>query len=352
MVDSNSFNSSEIEGASDSSVPETQNNQSAGMSTSQTSESAGQPLSEGGAPSYGAISSQEGEWMLNGERRSGIASEYMARQNATQQSTGEQTEKAGSSFGNGSTASSTPTSSGSQSDYPQNPDFSTGAPTSFPQTLGSDYPYPNGVTPNTLGSLGNLSGLNQPRPRKLPGRGWAITTLIGGIVLCLLIAPLVFFGTLVVKALGVAEHMETVSGQSTITVEDDFSEYTLVTVLSDKKEGWDCEVRKDGSKISPADDGDGYSNFQANSNDKSTVFSKVYQLTGKHKLEVSCTNSSDPGAKVSQIMVLRHVSAQIVLTPLIISSIVGLLGLVVTIVGIVWLVKRNRARHEILMGYV
>lgn len=183
-------------------------------------------------------------------------------------------------------------------------------------------PYPSS------GPYPGMPAPNQP----LPSRVGPILTIIGGIIIALIVAPIAMvFG--VVGGLDIGQLVEStqpIASGSTVTV-DESGTYLVLTQSGDVS---GCRLDKDGESISMSfESGTG---FYASGLD-----------AGRYTL--TCQ-----GSGASNLMGMTGVSIDKMtnagLSGLAWGTGVGILGIVVSVVGIVWLVKVNGRRRALQPG--
>lgn len=202
---------------------------------------------------------------------------------------------------------------------------------------GESRPWPvyqgqGGEVPRT----GGYAQYQQPGPfppagaQKLPSRAGAIWMLVVGLVSMFIIAPITFFavvlGPLVVSGDGMG--MQSVSDGATVVVDDSG---TIVLTASSGSAPDSCVLAENGNEITINLDPT-YGLVIGND-----IAPGSYQLT------------CDPSGG-SHIVIPGHAFDRLISgigTGFLWATFVGLVGLGLTIGGIVWLVNRNRARREI-----
>lgn len=179
-------------------------------------------------------------------------------------------------------------------------------------------------------------GYGAPAPvamPKLPGRGGAVTTLVLGVVLMIIVAPIVFFATMIAGVAG-TDGNEVKGGTTdngsvvSVTADGDFT----VTASSSKDPA--CSLTgADGKsyKLEPyAGSGDVYA--------ASGVPAGSYQL--------KCDGIASD-ANITAFNASPEVVAKVFAMPFVWGTVVGVVGLILLIVGIVLLVKVNGKRRRI-----
>lgn len=180
-------------------------------------------------------------------------------------------------------------------------------------------------------SSGPYPGMPAPN-QPLPSRVGPILTIIGGIIIALIVAPIAMIVGVVggLDVLQLAESAQPVSSGSTVTV-DSSGSYLVLTQSGDVS---GCRLDKDGESISMSfESGTG---FYASGLDAGQ-----YTLTCQ-------------GSGASDLMGMTGVSMEKMtnagLSGLAWGTGVGILGIVVSIIGIVWLVKVNGRRRALQPG--
>lgn len=213
-----------------------------------------------------------------------------------------------------------------QNQYSQQGQYPNGqypGPAQYPQG-----PYA-GPTPYTQGQYGVPNG-------EMPSRTGAILTLIGGIFLMVIVAPIVFF-SLVMGAVGmdriVEGGMQTTNG-GTMNV----GSTGVVAVLPLAGDATSCELTDSSGGTTEL-----YYEAQSGGTHVGRGISE-----GQYTIECEGVPTG------SELMVMDgSVLAEIVdgtVKALVWATVIGLVGLATTIGGIIWLVKRNQARRAYLQG--
>ena len=157
---------------------------------------------------------------------------------------------------------------------------------------------------------------------KLPGRAPGITTLVIGILLMVVVAPIVFFGIMIA---GVTKtEGNAVKGGTT-------ANSSIVTVTADPA----CFLMDAGGtlyQLTPYKDNEG-------------VYTASGIPAGQYKLQCERIASS---ATVVAFNASPEVMTQAFVMPFVWGTVVGVAGLVVTIIGVVLLVKVNGKRRRIM----
>ena len=168
-------------------------------------------------------------------------------------------------------------------------------------------------------------GYGAPAPvamPKLPGRGGAIATLVCGVVLMIVIAPIVFFATMI--AGGATANGSVV----TVTADGDF------TVMASSSKDPACSLVGADNKSYKLEPYAGSGNTY--------VASGV--PAGSYQLKCDGIASTE---KINAFNASPEVIAKVFAMPFLWGTIVGVVGLIVLIVGIVLLVKVNGKRRRI-----
>ena len=177
-------------------------------------------------------------------------------------------------------------------------------------------PYPGAAAPQGYGVPAPV-----PMP-KLPGRGGAITALVLGVVLMVIVAPIVFFATMIAGVAGTEGNA--VNGGTT-------ANGSVVTVTADGV----FMVRGDAHReLEP----------YAGSED---VYLVENVPAGSYVLQCDGIAS---GANISAFNASPEVVTRVFAMPVLWGTIVGVAGLIVLIVGIVLLVTVNGKRRRIMQG--
>ena len=313
---------------------------------------------------YGAHSSEQEQWVLNGELHSGTpATRRQGAASASSQSessAGQMPRTAGASeennagFGgtNGSSpdfgaeSSQSPSFSQPQRKFPVPPGYggndSWREPSGMPQSGG-----PGGMGPGSFSGLGD----NPDTPPKTPkSRAVPITILVVGIVLMLVVAPIVFVTMIVVAGLQMESKMETHPGVSAITRTADYQGTSLLIVEASNGGNVRCDATFNGDKIeSLSGDNSFVSGFASDpENDAQHTF--IYHLNSQGTLKVKCEPIGDKEAVISSIAILPNLSFAPVIAAFVVPTIIGFTGIGLLIWGIVWTVKRGRDNRQALIN--
>ena len=179
-------------------------------------------------------------------------------------------------------------------------------------------------------------GYGAPAPvamPKLPGRGGAVTTLVLGVVLMVIIAPIVFFATMIAGVAGTGSNSvqggATANGSVvTVTADGDF------TVMASSSKDPACSLVGADNKSYKLEPYAGSGNTY--------VASGV--PAGSYQLKCDGIASTE---KINAFNASPEVIAKVFAMPFLWGTIVGVVGLIVLIVGIVLLVKVNGKRRRI-----
>ena len=199
------------------------------------------------------------------------------------------------------------------------------------------------VNPAPQGYAGSPYGVPAPVAMpKLPGRGGAVTTIILGIVLMIIVAPLVVLAMVISGATGAP-------GQS---VEGGTKENgDIVTVTADGHYMVGGTGGKEPECSLIGRDDEVYKLEPYDGHDDAYLASDV--PAGEYKLDCDGISASE---SITGYNTTPEVMTKVVFAPLLWGSGVGVAGLVVLIVGIVLLVKvngkRRRMTQEAMMSAV
>ncbi|WP_122820775.1 hypothetical protein [Varibaculum vaginae] len=327
---------------------------------------------------YGANSSEQEQWVLDGKLYSGnpAIQRQVAAQQPDQQPlsfsepAGEAAdEQVSYNCDGGNTFAQPPTL---QPPYGQNvsgngiPNNYSSAQNSYP--AGNRFPippgYPGNEEWNTLSGMsqatgsggvgpGSFSGLtNNPVPPypERKSRVVPVTILVLGIVLMLVLAPIACIGMLVGYGLDVASSAERQSGGSVITREDDYYGHTLVLVEVPEDTRVTCKTTFNGKEIpTETNAGSEISADTAVGDDTNNeVFS--YNLRSRGKLVIDCRSAQPDKAPISAITVIPNVTFTLLVWAFILPTVMGFGGLGLLIWGIIWTVKRGRDNQRALVS--
>lgn len=313
---------------------------------------------------YGAHSSEQEQWVLNGELHSGTpASQRETATSASSQpepSTG-QMPSSNAANGKNSASFESPNSSSPDFGVENLPSSSfTEPPRKFPVPPGyggneswntpSQMPRSGGPGDMAPGSFSGL-GDNPDTPPKTPkSRAVPITILVVGIVLMLVVAPITLVTMLVVYGLQVDSKMETHPGVSSITRTADYQGTSLLIVEASNGGNVRCDATFNGDKIeSLSGDNSFVSGFASDpENDAQHTF--IYNLNSQGTLKVKCEPIGDKEAVISSISILPNLSFAPVIAALVVPTVIGFTGVGLLIWGIVWTVKRGRDNRRALIN--
>ncbi|WP_215523595.1 hypothetical protein [Varibaculum prostatecancerukia] len=214
------------------------------------------------------------------------------------------------------------------------------APSGMPQSGG----------PGDMGP-GSFSGLSNdpvtPRPER-KSQAVPIATLVLGIILMIVLAPITCIGMLVGYGVNISAGMERHSGDSVITREDDYHGRTIVLVEVPEDTEVTCKTTFNGQElISETDAGADFSADTAGSEKNNEVFS--YNLHSRGKLVIDCKSAQPDKAPITAISVIPNVTFTLLVWAFILPTIMGFVGIGLLIWGIIWTVKRGRDNRQALM---
>ena len=188
-------------------------------------------------------------------------------------------------------------------------------------------------------------GYGAPAPvvmPKLPGRGGAITTLVLGVVLMVIIAPIVFFATMVAGVAGTEGN--SVKGGTT-------ANGSVVTVTTDGVFMVQAGGGKDPSCSLIGADNKSYELEPYGGSQGAYLVEHV--PAGSYVLH--CDGIAN-GANITAFNASPEVVTKVFAMPFVWGTVIGVAGLIVLIVGIVLLVnvngKRRRITQEAMLGAV
>ena len=313
---------------------------------------------------YGAHSSEQEQWVLNGELHSGNPTSQ--RETATSASSRPEPsagQMPSSNAANGENSvsfespnSSSPEFGGENSPSPSFPE----PPRKFPVPPGyggnESWNAPSGMPrsggPGDMGP-GSFSGLgdNPVTPPKNPkSRALPITVLVIGVVLMLVVAPIILVTMLVVSGLQMESKLETHPGVSSITRTADFQGTSLLIVEATNGADVRCDATFNGEQIDSLSGDDSLvSGFAADPDDEDK-HTFIYNLNSHGTLKVKCEPIDDKAATISSIGILPNLSFGTLIAAFVVPTIVGFTGLGLLIWGIVWTVKRGRDNRKALLN--
>lgn len=314
---------------------------------------------------YGANSSEQEQWVLNGELHSGTpATQRQGEASASSHPTSSAgqmpkpeatNEENNAGFGgtNGSSPdfggenSPSPSFSQPQRKFPVPPGYGGNGSDSWHAPSGM----PNAAGPGNIGP-GSFSGLgdNPVTPPKNPkSRALPITVLVLGIVFMIVIAPIIFVGMLLGYGFNLSADMESHSGDSVITREDDYHGRTIVLVEVPENTDVTCKTTFNGQElVSETDAGADFSADSAGGDKNNEVFS--YNLHTRGKLVIDCKSAQPDKAPITAINVIPNVTFTLLIWAFILPTVIGFTGLGLLIWGIVWTVKRGRDNRKALIN--
>lgn len=312
---------------------------------------------------YGAHSSEQEQWVLNGELHSGTPAAQ--RQDAAPASShlesaagqmprpesanGESNAGFGGTNGSspdfGAESSKSPSFSQPQRKFPIPPGYggndSWRGSSGMPQSGG-----PGDMGPGSFSGLGD----NPDTPPKTPkSRAVPITILVVGIVFMIVIAPITLVGMLLGYGLNLSADMESHSGDSVITREGDYQGRTIVLVEVPENTDVTCKTTFNGQElVSETDAGTDFSADSAGGDKNSEVFS--YNLHTRGKLVIDCKSVQPDKAPITAINVIPNVTFTLLIWAFILPTVIGFTGVGLLIWGIVWTVKRGRDNRRALIN--
>lgn len=314
---------------------------------------------------YGAHSSEQEQWVLNGELHSGTpATQRQGEASASSHPTSSagqmpkpEAANGESNAGFGGTNGSSPDFGGENSPSPSfsQPQRKFPVPPGYGGNGSDSWHAPSGMPnaggPGNIGP-GSFSGLgdNPVTPPKNPkSRALPITVLVLGIVFMIVIAPIIFVGMLLGYGFNLSADMESHSGDSVITREGDYQGRTLVLVEVPENTDVTCKTTFNGQElISETDAGTDFSADTAGGEKNNEVFS--YNLNSRGKLVIDCKSTQPDKAPISAISVIPNVTFTLLIWAFILPTIIGFTGLGLLIWGIVWTVKRGRDNRRALIN--
>lgn len=209
----------------------------------------------------------------------------------------------------------------------------------------------NGI--NTGGN--NFSPNDQFYPsqqQELPKRGWPIATIIIGFVLALIVSPVFAFSSIAISVVNslpqdFSHFGESVQSNRPFQITTPGKKYVAITPRQD----WDCHLDQTGTKIPVKKD------KIADQNEvkvKDVWLGSVnIQKAGTYSLECTTADKSTPKEihvfdSKEFTKLVRSVTSG-VFWGLGVGAVLFVVGIIIGIVGIVWLVRRNRERRQISM---
>lgn len=312
---------------------------------------------------YDAHSSEQEQWVLNGELHSGTpATQRQGEASASSHPTssagqmpkpeaanGESNAGFGGTNGSspdfGGENSPSPSFSQPQRKFPVPPGYggndSWRDPSGMPRSGG-----PGDMAPGSFSGLGDnpVTPPKNPKSRALP-----ITVLVLGIVFMIVIAPIIFVGMLLGYGFNLSADMESHSGDSVITREDDYHGRTIVLVEVPENTDVTCKTTFNGQElVSETDAGADFSADSAGGDKNNEVFS--YNLHTRGKLVIDCKSAQPDKAPITAINVIPNVTFTLLIWAFILPTVIGFTGVGLLIWGIVWTVKRGRDNRRALIN--
>lgn len=294
-------------------------------------------------PHYGASSAQQGSWVLDGKEQTGDAAQIMRQRREAAQAAQDKPARQAEQV---PPAQAQPTGTNAFA-KPTNP-FGPSAPGGgAPGSFGNFNPSSPVTPPPGYGS--------QPAVVSLPGRGLPITLIVLAVVVMLIVAPVAGFirlGVTVLSAVSGDTVYEIDTNSASLATE--FEGYTFVQAIDEDSKDWTCEVLVDGEVAEPYQEEDEDFDESLGLGDwteSTSVFAEVYKIEGEKDVSFSCVSDSDPSKTLDGIMILPNLSVGGIFgSPLIVFLGVEVIGIGMLVAGIVWLVKRNRKRRQIITG--
>ncbi|MDO5747776.1 MAG: hypothetical protein Q4P66_09000 [Actinomycetaceae bacterium] len=191
----------------------------------------------------------------------------------------------------------------------------------------------------------------QTEPQPLPSRTWPIVLTVGGFVTSLVIAPIVFFVMTVYSFSGLIDvnNPEEVAVGKSIELGkpiDVTQEGESLLLIAPNAE-WQCDAinEDNGSKVHFAPEN------KTSSDPHEVLWSGSAELS-KGTYTFECTNPDNVEATtVSYIDAETVIGAGLgILGAFGIGTLLGIGGLIIGIVGVVWLVRRNKERRKIQLS--
>lgn len=304
---------------------------------------------------YGAHSSEQEQWVLNGELHSGTpATQRQGEASASSHPTSSagqmpkpEAANGESNAGFGGENSPSPSFPEPPRKFPVPPGYGGNGSDSWHAPSGM----PNAAGPGNIGP-GSFSGLgdNPVTPPKNPkSRAVPITVLVLGIVFMIVIAPIIFVGMLLGYGFNLSADMESHSGDSVITREDDYHGRTIVLVEVPENTDVTCKTTFNGQElVSETDAGADFSADSAGGDKNNEVFS--YNLHTRGKLVIDCKSAQPDKAPITAINVIPNVTFTLLIWAFILPTVIGFTGVGLLIWGIVWTVKRGRDNRRALIN--
>lgn len=313
---------------------------------------------------YGAHSSEQEQWVLNGELHSGNpASQRESARSASAQPEPSAGQMPSSNAANGENSVSFESPNSSSSDFggenSPSPSFPE-PPRKFPvppgyggnESWNTPSQMPRSGGPGNIGP-GSFSGLgdNPVTPPKNPkSRALPITVLVVGIVLMLVVAPIAFVSMAVVSVLQLDSNKETHSGVNSITRTADYQGTSLVIVEASNGGDVRCDATFNGEEIESLSGDDSFVAGFASDPDEGDQHTFIYNLNSHGTLKVKCEPIDDKDATITSIGILPNLSFGSLIAAFVVPTIIGFTGLGLLIWGIVWTVKRGRDNRQALIN--
>lgn len=313
---------------------------------------------------YGAHSSEQEQWVLNGELHSGNpASQRESARSASAQPEPSAGQMPSSNAANGENSVSFESPNSSSSDFggenSPSPSFPE-PPRKFPvppgyggnESWNTPSQMPRSGGPGNIGP-GSFSGLgdNPVTPPKNPkSRALPITVLVVGIVLMLVVAPIAFVSMAVVSVLQLDSNKETHSGVNSITRTADYQGTSLVIVEASNGGDVRCDATFNGEEIESLSGDDSFVAGFASDPDEGDQHTFIYNLNSHGTLKVKCEPIDDKDATITSIGILPNLSFGPLIAAFVVPTIIGFTGLGLLIWGIVWTVKRGRDNRQALIN--
>lgn len=303
---------------------------------------------------YGAHSSEQEQWVLNGELHSGTPAtqrqDGAPASSQSESSAGQmprpEAANGENNAGFGAESSKSPSFSQPQRKFPVPPGYggndSWREPSGVPRSGG-----PGDMGPGSFSGLGD----NPDTPPKTPkSRAVPITILVVGIVLMLVVAPITLVTMLVVYGLQVDSKMETHPGVSSITRTADYQGTSLLMVEASNGGNVRCDATFNGDKIESLSGDNSFVSGFASDPDNEKQHTFIYNLNSQGTLKVKCEPIGDKEAVISSISILPNLSFAPVIAALVVPTVIGFTGVGLLIWGIVWTVKRGRDNRRALIN--
>lgn len=310
---------------------------------------------------YGANSSEQEQWVLNGELHSGNPGEqrqevpssssqpYVGGQVSSPNKVNEENSGYGTPNGyfpdsEGQYSQSQPTVE-PQRKFPVPPGYGGNEPWNAP----SGMPQAGGSGDMGPGSFSGLGDNPVTPPQKPKSRAVPITVLVVGIVLMLVVAPIAFVSMAVVSVLQLDSNKETHSGVNSITRTADYNGTSLVIVEVSNGGDVRCDATFNGEEIESLSGDDSFVAGFASDPDEGDQHTFIYNLNSHGTLKVTCEPIDGKDATISSIGILPNLSFGPLIAAFVVPTIIGFTGLGLLIWGIVWTVKRGRDNRQAMI---